>query len=290
MLPVATKPDPSPSRLRYRVERLWLRKSVRRAVRFYLPVAVASWVAVSLFNNDAVRDAVADTWQGLRTTVAAQPELQVETLSIPNASEQLIAQIFAVTDISVPVSSLDIDVARIKSAVEGLDAVKTAEVLIHPGGTLEIRTTERVPTMVWRDGETLRLIDDEGKRVAVLARRAARPDLPLVIGEGADLAVPEIHAMMEVLGPITDRVRGFVRVGERRWDVVLDRDQTIMLPEHGGVTALRRVMAFQSTQDLLNRDVEVIDMRNGERPVLRLTDNAIEQLRVQRAYVRGEDA
>ena len=28
------------------------------------------------------------------------------------------------------------------------------------------------------------------------------------------------------------RVRGLVRVGERRWDVVLDREQRILLPEH----------------------------------------------------------
>ena len=288
MLPI--KHDPSPSRLRYRAERLWLKKSVRRIVRVYLPICVATWVLVTVFNNDVVRTAAAETWTGVRNTVAARPELKVETLSMPDASENLQAQIFAVADINLPASSLDIDVMQIKQAIEGLDAVKSAEVMILPGGTLEIRTAERVPTMVWRDGETLRLIDDEGKRVAEIARRLARPDLPLVIGEGADRAIPEIHAMTEVLGPVTERVRGFVRVGERRWDVVLDRGQTIMLPEIGGVTALRRVMAFQSTQALLDRDVEIIDMRNGDRPVLRLTDNAIDQLRVQRAYVRGEDA
>ena len=288
MLPI--KHDPSPSRLRYRAERLWLKKSVRRIVRVYLPVCLATWVLVTAFNNDAVRTAATDTWKGVRNSIAARPELKVEILSMPDASENLQAQIFAVADINLPASSLDIDVMQIKQAIEGLDAVKSAEVMILPGGTLEIRTAERVPTMVWRDGETLRLIDDEGKRVAEIARRLARPDLPLVIGEGADRAIPEIHAMTEVLGPVTERVRGFVRVGERRWDVVLDRGQTIMLPEIGGVTALRRVMAFQSTQALLDRDVEIIDMRNGDRPVLRLTDNAIDQLRVQRAYVRGEDA
>ena len=288
MLPV--KHDPSPSRLRYRAERLWLKKSVRRIVRVYLPICAATWIAVTAFNNDAIRAAAYDTWLGARNSVAARPELKVEMLSMPDASDNLQAQIFAVADIDLPASSLDIDVMQIKLAIEGLDAVKTAEVMILPGGTLEIRTTERVPTMVWRDGETLRLIDDEGKRVAQVARRLARPDLPLVVGDGADRVVPEIHAMIEVLGPVTDRVRGFVRVGERRWDVVLDRGQTIMLPETGGVTALRRVMAFQSTQALLDRDVEIIDMRNGDRPVLRLTENAIDQLRIQRAYVRGEDA
>ncbi len=287
MLPV--KHDPSPSRLRYRAERLWLKKSVRRIVRFYLPVCIATWVAVSAVNNETVRATSYDSWMKLRNTVAARPELSVDVLSMPDASDDLQAQIFAVADLSLPTSSLDIDVATLRMSVESLDAVLTAEVLVKPDGILEIRTTERTPTMVWRDGNVLRLIDDEGKRVAQLARRNARPDLPLVIGEGADRVVPEIHAMMDILGPVSGRVRGFVRVGERRWDIVLDRGQTIMLPETGGITALRRVMAFHSTQELLERDVEIIDMRNGERPVLRLTDNAIQELRLQRAFVRGED-
>jgi len=85
-------------------------------------------------------------------------------------------------------------------------------------------------------------------------------------------------------------VRGLVRVGERRWDVVLDRGQTIMLPEAGAVTALRQVIALHDTQDVLNRDVIIVDMRDVARPVLRLSDTAIAELRRLRTLVRGEDA
>ena len=44
-------------------------------------------------------------------------------------------------------------------------------------------------------------------------------------------------------------------MGERRWDVVLDRDQRILLPETGPVPALERVIALDKAEHLLDRDI-----------------------------------
>ena len=81
-----------------------------------------------------------------------------------------------------------------------------------------------------------------------------------------------------MIQPIRDRVRGLVRVGERRWDVVLDRGQKIRLPEGEAVTAPRKVVELHVAQDLLGRDISVVDFRNMQRPVLRLGPTAIRML------------
>ena len=120
------------------------------------------------------------------------------------------------------------------------------------------------------------LLDATGHRVAPLASRAERPDLPLVVGHGAGAAVDEALALIEAAGPVAERLRGLVRVGQRRWDVALDRDQRILLPETDPVTALRKVVALNQAQDLLARDLTAIDFRNPDRPVLRLTQAALD--------------
>jgi len=290
MRAVVTYNDPSPSLLRYRFERLWLKPSVRQVVRLWLPLAAMSLAILSAYNNDVIRENVRIKSSQVYEVVAARPELQVTQVVFPNVSDDLQQQILTVTGLELPVSSLELDVTELKRAVETLDAVETAQVRVLGGGALEILTVEREPVVVWRDGDVLRLVDGEGHRVADIARRSARGDLPLIIGLGAELHVAEAMILMKVSSPISDRVRGFVRVGDRRWDLVLDRGQTIMLPEHGAVSALRRVVALHQAEDLLNRDVIIVDMRNGERPVLRLTDEAIAELRRLRTQVRGEDA
>jgi len=290
MRTIVSYADPSPSLLRYRFERLWLKPSVRQLMRLWLPLGVVGLSIWMAFNNAAVRQTVQVKGAQMYEALAARPELQVTHVVFSDVSDDLQQQILTVTGVELPISSLELDVGALKQAVETLDAVKAAQVRVLGGGTLEILTVERDPVVVWRDGDTLRLVDGEGHRVADIARRSARGDLPLIVGLGAGLNVSEAMNLVRVADPISDRVRGLVRVGERRWDLVLDRGQTIMLPEHGAVSAMRRVIALHQAEDLLNRDVVTVDMRNGERPVLRLTDEAITELRRLRTQVRGEDA
>jgi cell division protein FtsQ len=78
--------------------------------------------------------------------------------------------------------------------------------------------------------------------------------------------------LLATAAPLADRVRGLVYVGQRRWDVALDRDQRIMLPAQGAVQALEKVLILNDTQELLDRAISVVDMRLNERPTLRLAD------------------
>jgi len=68
-------------------------------------------------------------------------------------------------------------------------------------------------------------------------------------------------------------------MGERRWDIVLDRNQRILLPSDGPVAAFDRVIALDLAQDMLERDVTIVDMRNADRPTLRMNEDAAAALR-----------
>ena len=70
-----------------------------------------------------------------------------------------------------------------------------------------------------------------------------------------------------------------MRVGDRRWDLVLDRDQRVLLPEKNPVQALERLLALDHAQDLMNRDILTVDLRSDHRPTLRLTRNALADIR-----------
>jgi cell division protein FtsQ len=136
-----------------------------------------------------------------------------------------------------------------------------------------------VPVALWRDGGTLRLIDADGIFAGVVNARADRLDLPLIAGDGAQDHIAEALSLFRKARPQATRVRGLVRMGERRWDMVMDRGQRILLPEGDPTAALDRVMALQQAQDLLARDVAVVDMRNANRPTIKMTGDATNALR-----------
>lgn len=70
-----------------------------------------------------------------------------------------------------------------------------------------------------------------------------------------------------------------MRNGDRRWDLILDRNQRILLPETRPVAALERLMALDQANDLLGRDVLAVDLRTDHRPTLRLAPSALNQMR-----------
>ena len=270
--------DPAPSRLAYKLNRLMMRRGVRLFLRYGLPVLILASVGAFWASDEArVSDAM-DRVAELRRQLEERPEFMVRMMAVEDASPRVAADIREVLSLDFPMSSFDLDLNDLRSTVEELDAVANAAVRIRTGGVLEIAVVERKPVAVWRSDEGLVLIDFESHPVASIEDRAARPELPLVVGQGGDEAVAEALVLFRVSEPIRDRLRGFLRVGERRWDVVLDRNVRIMLPEDRAVKALEKVIALDRAQDLLARDIAAVDFRNPHRPVLRLGEMATENL------------
>jgi len=270
--------DPAPSRMAYRLNRLMLTPRFRRFLRYGLPTLVVAAGVAFWASDQTRRDAATDRLAELRSQIEERPEFMVHMMDVEDASETVAAEIRARLPIDYPVSSFDLDLDDLRVEVETLDAVASASVQIRRGGVLSVVVRERVPVLIWRQDEELKLLDAEGHRVASIETRSDRSDLPLVVGLGAGDHVTEALGIFSASKVFSARTRGLLRVGERRWDVVLDRNQRIMLPEDDPTRALAKVIALNEAQDLLARDIAAIDFRNPRRPVLRLTNNAIEAM------------
>ncbi|MDJ0628775.1 MAG: cell division protein FtsQ/DivIB [Rhodobacter sp.] len=284
----APRRDPAPSRWAFRLHRLWLTPLFRGLMRVGLPVFALVFGLGWVFSVPENRDLVAEQIAELRRSIAERPEFMVKLMAIDGASAELAEDIREVLPIDFPRSSFDLELEALQEVVEELDAVAAADLRIRPGGILQVDVTERIPAVVWRIAGQLEMLDAVGRRVAPLAHRSDRADLPLIAGEGGDVAVPEALDLIVAAAPMAGRVRGLVRMGNRRWDVVLDRDQRILLPETGAVAALERVIALDHAQGLLARDLSVVDLRNAARPTLRMAPQALEELRRIKALERGD--
>ncbi|MDE3079663.1 MAG: cell division protein FtsQ/DivIB [Paracoccaceae bacterium] len=266
--------DPAPSRFSYRMQRLWLTPTFRFLVRRGLPVLFVLLVLAVVFGSAARRQALLAQYNAVRTQIEHRPEFMLSMLSIEGASPTLADAVRKMLDIPFPVSSFDLDLKKLRAQIEALDAVASANVAVGPDGVLQVTITERQPVAVWRTADGLTLVDGTGHRVASLTKRDARADLPLVVGLGADQAIPQAMALLAAAGPIAPRVRALVRVGERRWDMVLDRHQRVLLPEADPVAALERVIALDQARHLFDRDILSVDMRLPDRPAVQLSPAA----------------
>lgn len=285
--PAEAPGDYAPSRLAYRMERLMLTPLIRKLIRLGLPVFVLTMIVGALIADESRRNTISLAVAEVRTQLANRPEFLVHGMKIEGASAELAEAVRAALPLDFPVSSFDLDLDAMQDTVATLDPVAEVHLQIGAQGILRMRVVERVPVAIWRSAEGLMLCDATGHVVARLAARADRPDLPLIAGEGARDALPEAMEVLAAAAPLTGRLRGLARIGARRWDLVLDRGQTIQLPEIAPVAALAQVLALDQAQDLLERDMTVIDMRTPRRPTLRLTQAAQDQLQNIRLLQAG---
>jgi len=280
--------DPAPSRWAYRLQRLWLTPIFRLMLRVGVPVFSVAFFGGWFFSDIANRDFLGEKIAEIRRSVAERPEFMVKLMAIDGASAELSEDIREILPIDFPISSFDLDLGEMRTVVEELDAVALVDLRIRPGGILQLEITERIPVVVWRNNNMLELLDRDGRRVAALSRRSDRADLPLIVGEGADKVVDQAMRLLNAAAPLRSRVRGLARRGERRWDLVLDRDQRILLPGFAPVDALEQVIALDQARDLLARDLSAIDMRNTRRPTLRMAQRAVEKLREIKVLELGD--
>ncbi|MDO5643597.1 MAG: cell division protein FtsQ/DivIB [Paracoccus sp. (in: a-proteobacteria)] len=276
------KRDPAPSRLAYRLHRMWLTPAFRRLTRVGLPAFLLAFTLLVWLSDDGRRASLAGGLSGMVQAVQNREQFMVRMMTIDGASGPVDRALRMMLPVDLPASSFDIDLEQLRRDILMLDAVKEVELRIKPDGVLAARVVERQPVLLWRHARGIELLDDQGHRVASVTERSVRAELPLIAGEGADKASAEAMRIFAAAGPLLPRLRGLQRVGERRWDVVLDRGQRILLPAEGGVTALERLIALDQAEDLLGRDVTIVDLRDGTRPTARIGIEAQNRIRAQR--------
>ena len=248
--------DPAPSRLRYRLERMWYSSAFRRAAKIGIPLAA---VALALCLAAQYRDfgdrAVAGTTAAVDAlaVLAQMPEFRVDALDVVGASPEVEEAIREIADGELPQYSLRLDVERLRQGILRVPAIESATLRLRSGGIIEVRISERTPVAVWRHEFGLALIDLNGRRIGSLDSRNERKDLPLIAGDGAPDAIREALQLYGGAQPFAGRIRGLRRVGERRWDIVLDKNQTIKLPESGAASVLKRIAELHMENRLLDR-------------------------------------
>ena len=270
--------DPAPSRWSWRLQRLMLTPVFRFGLRIGLPFVLTFGIGLSYLSNPVRQSAISHAIANTRSSIQERPEFMVSLMAIDGASSDLAEDIRRNLPIDFPVSSFDLDLEAMREAVMLLSPIAEASLRIRPGGVLQVDVVPRVPVAVWRSHTSLSLLDADGAHVSHISFRSDRAELPLIAGEGADEHVDEAMELIRTAQPLGERLRGVVRMGARRWDVVLDREQRILLPTIEAVTALEHVIALEGAQDVLSRDVARIDMRLGGRPTIKMNNDATQEL------------
>ncbi len=246
-----------------------LAPAVRRAALWALPAVLAAggYAAVVLSRlpaGQALLSAAAD--RGLAAT--AMLGLVVTDIEVEGRETTDAATILAALAAHRGTPILAVSPSRAKQQLERLPWVRSASIERHLPGTLRVRLVERHPLAVWQHAGKQELIDREGEVIPVkdLSRFA---HVPTVVGEDGARHAAALIDMLARQPELAARVTAAVRVDDRRWNLRIDHAIDVLLPEENPEAAWTRLAALERQSKLLQRDIKVVDMRLGDRIVLR---------------------
>ncbi|MBX3596849.1 MAG: cell division protein FtsQ/DivIB [Rhizobiaceae bacterium] len=213
---------------------------------------------------------------------------------MPNIAQAVTARTgFAVDEITVTgnreVSEIDVldrleltgwtslvgfDASAARDRISKLPWVENASVRkIYPD-TIEVKLHERTPFAIWQHDGQLSVVEKSGNIIAPY-NYATRSPLPLMLGLGAPEVGANFVSKMQEYPDIAARVRAYVRIADRRWNLKLDNGVDVLLPEVGMERALELLGQMNRERNIFDRDVVSIDMRLADRVVFALTDEAL---------------
>ena len=261
-----------PAPLRLRLRRGWkkLRPAGWLGVGFLLLLGVVvAWLAA--FPGGAPGGSPGGSLATLRERIGSATAvlgLRVDNIVIEgraNTPEPLLRAALGISK-GDPILGFSLDVVR--RNVERLSWVEQATVERRLPDTVVVQLVEHRPFAIWQNQGKFVLIDHDG-HVVTNEDVAHFRDLPLVVGSGAAAAAtPLIVALMDH-PDLMARLVAAVRVGGRRWNLQLRGGMNVMLPEGHEAAALDRLATLQQDHALLDRPLEVVDMRLPDRLVLR---------------------
>ena len=152
------------------------------------------------------------------------------------------------------------DAVQARNILQNLDWIESAKVQRLFPNQLVVEVREREPFAIWQRGTAYYVIDKSGAAMSGLeASQMVR--LPLVTGEGANVAATELINQLAAYPDIMLQVKAAARVGSRRWTLYLDNGITVQLPERDWQQAIAMADQLNKTQQILARGIRSLDLR-----------------------------
>jgi cell division protein FtsQ len=233
---------------------------------------LASWLMVMVFG--AVAIAVATFFGVPQAAAVAMAEeigkagFRVEGIEVTGTKRMSAMTVYAVALDQQSRAMPLVDVASVRDKLLKYGWIADAQVSRRLPDKLVINIVEREPAAIWQDHGQLTLIDKDGVLLDRVSAEAM-PDLPLVIGDGANLQAPAYRQLLDAAPALKPLVKAATWVGNRRWNLLFETGETLVLPEDEPERALVKFAELDGSRSLLGKGWMRFDMRDPTRLVVR---------------------
>jgi len=202
------------------------------------------------------KEVVLDTVSEVLYKKAINYNINLEKVSVfgtKHFDQKEIVALF-IRDFNKPLYSINTE-KKLKQ-ISNITWVKNAAINKKYPCSINVRISERIPIAYWQNSGTINLIDREGH---IIKTNKIFFGKPLLIGEGANKDAANFVRILRKYKEF--KIKYATYIGERRWDVYMDNNIIVKLPDERLEEAIRKYLELCAKTSIDPEFVTSVDMR-----------------------------
>ena len=221
---------------------------MKKSIFFWLYFAVSIILAVYF----AVRIITSQMGRGPVSTVKT-----IETYGANIRDQEIIKLSLGV---SKGTSLRSIDLHQLNNRISNIPGIKNSAVRLLPNGNIVVKIQKHNVIATWTDGSYYYPLSADGTKINTPSEE--RNENSIVFRGDLPDNLKEIITSVSSISKYIDYIN---MVESRRWNIHTKNGITIYLPEKDPAAAINKIKVLNQTHKLLSRKLEIIDMRDNAR-------------------------
>ena len=261
--------DPAPSRIYYKINRLFYRLWFRLVLIIVFLIASILVSKKFLYKDIDLNAEIRFLSEESSAIYKGLTELSITRILVKGAQESLKKEIIILIENAATEGLSALKAQALREKIEDKRKVKKAFVKFSTDGLVIVNVIERKEAVVFFNNDLYEVLDSNGVILSIKQNYEGLSSFPLLVGKDASKNINALLALVNEIGSYQSDVLYYEWVGERRWDIHMKSELVFKLPENNLNKGLNVMRMFLRETNKLSKTVVSVDLRNIDKPIIR---------------------
>ena len=261
--------DPAPSRLSYKINRLFYRLWFKMLLIAVFLISSALLVKKFLYKNIDLNEEIKFLSEESSAFYKGLTELSISSVLVKGAQESLKKEITNLVQNAATEGFSALKAQALREKIQAINRVEKAFVKFSTDGLVIVSVIERKEAVVFFNNDLYKVLDSNGIILSIKRNYQGLSDFPLLVGKDGSRKIKELLSLVNEIGSNKSEVLYYEWIGERRWDIHMKNDLVFKLPENNLSRGLELMRMFINKKNKPLRPIVSVDLRNIDKPIIK---------------------
>ena len=269
--------DPAPSRLAYKINRLLYRFWFKLLLMIVFLASSVLLAKKVVYQNVDLNAEIRFLTEESSSLYKGLTKLSISKISVKGAKEPLKKEIIILVQNAATEGFSALKAQALREKIQEINKVEKAFVKLSTDGSVNVEVIQRKEAVVFFNNHLYEVLDSNGVILSLNKHYQGLSSLPLLVGKDGQKNINELLSLINEIGSFQSEVLYYEWVGERRWNIHMKNDLVFKLPENNLNQGLEVMRMFLNETDTLLKPIVSVDLRNIDKPIIKLREPPPEQ-------------